>query len=224
VSAPQGPDAPAPDSARPDIAAPVPWAAGPERRQLAAATRAFLDAVVRTGADPATLAEITATVEAATARLAATTFQRTLDITPDSYRREMSLVNGASHPFAPLLEMRQLDDGYAATGTLGPAFEGAPGLVHGGAVSLLFDHVMAWATTRAGRYGPSMTGTMSLAYRRPTPLGVPLTLTARVDEVSGRKVQVRAELQADGQVTVDGSALFIKLTEEHQRNVYRLSS
>jgi acyl-CoA thioesterase FadM len=69
-----------------------------------------------------------------------------------------------------------------------------------------------------------MTGTMTLAYRRPTPLGVPLTITARIERVSGRKISITAELSAGGQVTVTGSGLFIKLTEEHYPRVYRLSS
>jgi acyl-coenzyme A thioesterase PaaI-like protein len=201
----------------------VPWTSGPERRRLAEATRRFLDVVVRTGADDATLAEVADAVEAATARLDGPTFHRTIDIAPDSYRREMSLVNGRSHPFAPQLQMREVEDGYEATVTLGPAFEGGPGLAHGGAVSLLLDHVMAWATTRIAPPGPSMTGTMSLAYRRPTPLDVPLTITARVDRTSGRKVHVSAALAVDGEVTVEASALFIKLTEDHYRTVYRLS-
>jgi acyl-coenzyme A thioesterase PaaI-like protein len=201
----------------------VPWVANPERQRLADATREFLDAVVRTGADATTLASVASEVSALTARLARPTFQRTLDITPDSYRREMSLVSGRSHPFAPQLELREMAEGYAATFTLGPSWEGAPGLVHGGAVSLLFDHVMAWATTRTGEPAPSMTATMSLAYRRPTPLGVPLTITARVDRASGRKVSISASLVADGQVCVEGSALFIKLTDEHYDRVYRLS-
>jgi acyl-coenzyme A thioesterase PaaI-like protein len=202
----------------------VQWESSPERHRLAEATRGFLDAVVRTGAEPATLAEVTATIEAATERLARPTFERTISIAPDSYRREMSLVNGVSHPFAPMLEMHETDAGYAATFELGAAYEGPPGLVHGGALSLLFDYVMAWATTRVGTPGPSMTGTMSLAYRRPTPLGTPLTITAWVERVSGRKVHIAASLVADGEVTVEGTGLFIKLTEEHQRAVYRLTS
>ena len=202
----------------------VPWAAGPERRRLAEATRALLDAVVRSGADSAAISAAAEAVEELTGRLAAPTFHRTIDIAPDSYRREMALVNGPSHPFAPQVEMQPIEDGYAATVTLGPSWEGGPGLVHGGALSLLFDHVMAWATTRVGQPGPSMTGTMTLAYRRPTPLCVPLTITARVERVSGRKISTRAELTVDGQVTVTGTGLFIKLTEEHYPRVYRLSS
>jgi len=202
----------------------VPWAAGPERRRLAEATRALLDAVVRSGADSAAISAAAEAVEELTGRLAAPTFHRTIDIAPDSYRREMALVNGPSHPFAPQVEMQPIEDGYAATVTLSPSWEGGPGLVHGGALSLLFDHVMAWATTRVGQPGPSMTGTMTLAYRRPTPLCVPLTITARVERVSGRKISTRAELTVDGQVTVTGTGLFIKLTEEHYPRVYRLSS
>jgi len=202
----------------------VPWAAGAERRRLAEATRALLDAVVRSGADGEAIIAAAEAVEELTGRLAAPTFHRTIDIAPDSYRREMALVNGPSHPFAPQLEMVPLEDGYAATVTLGPSWEGGPGLVHGGALSLLFDHVMAWATTRIGQPGPSMTGTMTLAYHRPTPLGVPLTITARVERVSGRKISTRAELTVDGHVTVTGTGLFIKLTEDHYPRVYRLSS
>lgn len=206
-----------------ELPAQVPWAAGPERHRLGGAIRSLLDAVVRAGADPALLAEVAGAVEALTDRLAHPTFQRTIDITPDSYRREMSVVNGASHPFAPQLRMRQTEDGYEADVLLGPAYEGAPGLVHGGALSLLFDHVMAWATTRVGNPGPSMTGVMTLSYRRPTPIDVPLTLSARVQHVSGRKVHIAASLTADGTETVTGSGLFIKLTDDHLRRVYRLS-
>ncbi len=202
----------------------VPWAAGPERHRLADATRAFLDAVVRTGVDAGTLADVAATIEVATAQLAHPTFQRTLDIAPDSYRRELSLVNGHSHPFAPQLEMRPTDAGYEGTAVLGAAYEGAPGLVHGGVLSLLFDHVMAWATTRVGEYGPAMTATMTLSYRHPTPLAVPLRIAARVERVSGRKVHVAATMTANGVVTVEGTGLFIKLSEEQQRALYRLSS
>jgi acyl-coenzyme A thioesterase PaaI-like protein len=202
----------------------VPWAAGPERHRLADATRAFLDAAVCTGADPQTIAEVAATVAAAAARLAQPTYERTLDVGPDSYRREMSLVNGRSHPFAPLLDMQPTDAGYETGFTLGAAWEGAPGLAHGGAVSLLFDYVMAWATTRVGELGPSMTGTMSLSYRRPTPLLVPLTLSAWVERVSGRKVSVAAKLVAGGEVTVEGTGLFFKLSEADQRAKYRMNS
>jgi acyl-coenzyme A thioesterase PaaI-like protein len=120
--------------------------------------------------------------------------------------------------------MHETDAGYEATVVLGAAYEGPPGLVHGGALSLLFDYVMAWATTRVGQPGPSMTGTMSLTYRRPTPLGVPLTISAWIERVSGRKVHIAAALRADGDLTVEGTGLFIKLSEEHQRAVYRLTS
>ena len=54
--------------------------------------------------------------------------------------------------------------------TLGKPHEGPPGLVHGGVVATLLDHVLARAVRAAGRGG--LTATLTVTYRRPVHLGV----------------------------------------------------
>ena len=89
--------------------------------------------------------------------------------------------------------------------TLGAAYEGGPGLVHGGVLSLMFDHAMGTAVFVAGH--AAMTVSLEVRYRAPTPLETPLRVSAWVDRREGRKVFVGAEVSLAGEVTasVDGS-------------------
>ena len=64
--------------------------------------------------------------------------------------------------------------------TLGKPHEGPPGLVHGGVVATLLDHVLARAVRAAGRGG--LTATLTVTYRRPVPLGVALLATAELGD------------------------------------------
>ena len=52
---------------------------------------------------------------------------------------------------------------------LGAAYEGPPGLVHGGVAALVLDQMLGEAAGAGGK--PGMTGTLTLRYRRGTPLG-----------------------------------------------------
>ena len=72
---------------------------------------------------------------------------------------------------------------------LGAAYEGPPGLVHGGVAALFLDHLMG--ETASGLRRPTFTGTLTMRYRRGTPLG-PLHLEGRIDREEGRKVFVVA--------------------------------
>src|SRR4051794_34991887 len=149
--------------------------------RLGAAIRALADAVVHTGAEPALLAEVAAEVEAVTARLAASPPQPPVHDTP---YHPMSLGGGTSHPIAPQLHTVASDHGVAGTVVLGPSYEGGPGLVHGGVLSLLFDHAMGQAVFVACY--AAMTVSLEVRYRAPTPLAAPLALAAQVDGTDGR--------------------------------------
>jgi hypothetical protein len=197
----------------------VPWATGPERHRLAASLRALLDTVVRTGADETELAAAADRIDELTAALGGREFTRLIDMTPDSYRAEMSLVGGTSHPFAPQLRMTQTGDGAYGSVTLGAACEGGPGLVHGGVLALLLDYALAWAAAVVAR--PTMTGTMTLDFLRPTPLGVPLEVDARVVGSEGRKISVTGTISVAGETTVRSTGLFIALTQYHIDTLYR---
>ena len=52
---------------------------------------------------------------------------------------------------------------------LGAAYEGPPGLVHGGVSAMILDQILGEAAGAGGK--PGMTGTLTLSYRQGTPLG-----------------------------------------------------
>ena len=75
--------------------------------------------------------------------------------------------------------------GVVGEATLGVAYEGPPGFVHGGMSALLMDQMLGSAAAAAGVWG--MTAHLELDYRGPLPLETKLVLRARVAESSGRK-------------------------------------
>jgi acyl-coenzyme A thioesterase PaaI-like protein len=101
---------------------------------------------------------------------------------------------------------------------IGPVFQGGPGLVHGGILALLIDHAMG--NVAAGPDRPAMTVRLTMRYLRPTPLGVPLTVTVRLDREEGRRLHLTAQISANGEVTVEADAIFLKLTERNLATVF----
>lgn len=88
-------------------------------------------------------------------------------------------------------------------------YEGPPTCVHGGMVALLFDEILGNANLVANR--PGMTGTLTIKYRRPTPLLTPLDLEARQVSVDGRKIHTQATISVNGEVTAEATAIFIEV-------------
>jgi acyl-coenzyme A thioesterase PaaI-like protein len=180
--------------------------------RLAAATRELVDTVVLTAADEDDLAVAAKDVEAVTERLR----QRLLDhpprpdFGPDGRMRALANpVIGEANPLAPPLHVETTPEGTArAQFELGAAYEGPPGLVHGGVSALILDHLLGNAGGAGG--SPGMTATLQLSYRRPTPLHRPLVARAWIERVDGRKTTIRGEIaRTDGRVCVEASGLFI---------------
>ncbi|MDP9429895.1 MAG: PaaI family thioesterase, partial [Actinomycetota bacterium] len=141
---------------------------------------------------------------------------------PDTGERWYSPVYGPGSPVAPPLEASDTPDG-RATGrvTVGKAHEGPPGLVHGGVVATLLDHVLARAIRAAGRGG--LTATLTVRYRRPVPLGVPLVLTAEMGETDGRRTTATARLATEEDpdtVLAQAEGLFVALRPERAAGVF----
>lgn len=117
-------------------------------------------------------------------------------------------VVGRRNAIAPPLRLTWDDDGLVHSEVdLGAAYEGPPGLVHGGVTALLLDHLMGeTASDRHTRV--TFTGTLTLRYLRGTPLG-PLRLEARIERTEGRKVFVVATIGDDQGATVEAHGTFI---------------
>ena len=85
-------------------------------------------------------------------------------------------------------------------------------------MALLIDHAMGCVAARPDR--PAMTVSLTLRYRRPTPLGVPLTVSVSLDRIDGRRLHLSASISADGQVTVRAEGVFLTLTSENLETVF----
>jgi acyl-coenzyme A thioesterase PaaI-like protein len=194
------------------------WSPSRERTELGEALRRLLDVVVQTGASPAELRSAASAIDAVTASLAGPVMRADMATDRDSYRAHMSLVGGLSHPAAPQLVLEPSGNGVTGQVTVGMVFQGGPGLVHGGVLALLIDHAMGCVA--AGPERPAMTVQLSLRYRQPTPVGVPLTVAAQLDRMEGRKLHLSATISAAGQVTVDADAVFLTLTTENLQSVF----
>ncbi|MBC7464133.1 MAG: PaaI family thioesterase [Actinobacteria bacterium] len=94
--------------------------------------------------------------------------------------------------------------------------QGAPGLAHGGLISLAFDEALGklmWLLRV-----PAVTGRLETDFLIPVPVGSVLHISARITGQINRKVYTAAEGRLnspDGPVAVRGSALFVIVTMEH---------
>ncbi|GAB2881105.1 PaaI family thioesterase [Nocardioides pacificus] len=178
---------------------------------LTQSVRELIDAVIRTEADDATIAAARADIE----RVVASLSERQM---PGSYGMRVStsgtarawgnVVMGLRNPMAPPLDIHRDADGVStASFHLGAAFEGPPGLVHGGVASLVLDHLLGHAAGFDRR--PRMTTTLTMHYRRKTPLG-PLQARAHIERMDGTTAHVVGHIaEPDGRVTVEAEGTFV---------------
>jgi acyl-coenzyme A thioesterase PaaI-like protein len=115
---------------------------------------------------------------------------------------------GPSNPLSPPLHLERGPSGAVATVTYDHRAEGMPGIVHGGVLAAAFDLVLAAAAAAAAER-PAPTGTLTIRYRRPTPLHVPLRYEAHVSRTGGRTLRVDGTVSdADG-VTAEAEGVFV---------------
>jgi acyl-coenzyme A thioesterase PaaI-like protein len=177
---------------------------------LTRSVRELVDATVRTEVDREEILAVQEQVEALTARLRAHQTPGPFGVRLTSrgtVRNYGNAVVGLRNAIAPPLVVQRSGSGKAwADFRLGAAYEGPPGLVHGGVTALLLDQICGEAAADGG--APGMTGTLSLRYRRGTPLGE-LRAEAWIDRVEGVKTFVTGQMaDADG-VTVECEGVFI---------------
>ncbi|MFN7148726.1 MAG: PaaI family thioesterase [Microthrixaceae bacterium] len=114
---------------------------------------------------------------------------------------------GLANPLSPPVHLEYRDDRIHGAVTFGSAYEGPPGCVHGGYIAAVFDELLGATQSLSGDQG--MTAHLGIDYRRPTPLGVPLTLEGWFERREGRKIYANGAMYADGELTAEASGLFI---------------
>lgn len=145
-------------------------------------------------------------------RYAALLAGRMPDPTPDGHAIEFdrfSIVGGRLNPFG--LSARHHRDGEEAVATVrfGPAFEGPPGRVHGGAVALVVDEATATVLPMVGRFG--FTGSVSLRLVAPAPLHAEVQFRSRVVGEEGRKLFVRCIGVGPDGPFVEADAVYVQV-------------
>jgi acyl-coenzyme A thioesterase PaaI-like protein len=179
-------------------------------RPLAEAARELVDLCVMSDVDAEEVRAAQADVEAAVARLRKVRRTRTMgeEYLSAGVRRPWgNPVIGLRNPIAPPLVVRSEPSGRVETDFhCGAAYEGPPGLVHGGVVALILDQILGHAVGAAGR--PGMTGTLTLVYRQGTPLG-DLRAEAWVDREDGVKTWAKAHMVGPHGVTCEAEGVFI---------------
>ena len=94
--------------------------------------------------------------------------------------------------------------------------QGAPGLAHGGLLSLAFDEALGklmWLIR-----APAVTARLETDFLKPVPMGTTIHITARITGQVNRKVYTAAEGRlggADGEIAVKAAALFVVVPMSH---------
>jgi acyl-coenzyme A thioesterase PaaI-like protein len=190
-----------------------------QQRRLAAATRGLIEHVMAMSAPEDELARAAVAIEAITQSLSGMPrriefegFAEAANSGDPHNHYEHSPFAGPGNPIAMPMAMEVHPDRVIGRVTYGSAYEGPPGHVHGGHVAAAFDEVLGLAQDLGGN--PGMTGTLSIRYRRPTPLHTPLVFEGWLEDVSGRKTRTRGTVSANGEVCAEAEALFISITAE----------
>ncbi|MDE2143037.1 MAG: PaaI family thioesterase [Elusimicrobia bacterium] len=114
---------------------------------------------------------------------------------------------------------RRPDGGLAATAEFGPLSEGAPGLVHGGAILTALDETLGAAAWLAGRR--CMTARLTTEFRKGVPLESRLLVVTRIVASRRRLIDLAGELTGeDGTVYAAAHGRFMELDDAQQRRIF----
>ena len=174
--------------------------------------RDLVDATIRTTVDQAEVEAVTAEVASLVRRLRTSQIDGPAGVRVNHEGKSWNWGNatvGLRNAIAPPLVIEHDEPGVAwAELDLGAAYEGPPGMVHGGVCALLLDQLMG-ETATIGYVRVAFTGTLSVTYRKPTPLG-PIRIDARVDREEGRKIYVVATVRSGDDVCVEAEGIFVE--------------
>lgn len=113
---------------------------------------------------------------------------------------------------------RREDGSLVATARFGPLSEGAPGLVHGGALLTALDEALGAAAWLAGR--PVMTARLTTEFRKGVPVGATMLVETRLIRERHRLVLLEGTLSdADHVVYAYADGRFMVLADSDQRRI-----
>ncbi|MCB1616833.1 MAG: PaaI family thioesterase [Pseudomonadales bacterium] len=121
-------------------------------------------------------------------------------------------VSGKSNALAPPAQYFRGDQCIVGKVIFGAAYEGAPGIVHGGYTAAIMDEVFGIAMTHSAIDVPCMTGTLKVIYRAPVPINAEVIYKAWLDGEEGRKAFMKCTVvDSAGKLLCEGEAIFLKI-------------
>lgn len=130
---------------------------------------------------------------------------------------------GPANELGLRIQSREAGDGtVVAEWQARPEHEAFDGYINGGILGTLIDCHSNWTAIAAlqaagwANAAPStVTSEMSVRFRRPTPSSGPLRLVGRAVEVAPDRVTVETSVEAGGEVTARGRAVFVPVGPGH---------
>jgi acyl-coenzyme A thioesterase PaaI-like protein len=130
----------------------------------------------------------------------------------------LSPVIGNFNPLAPPVEIGVEHGVVHGRAVFGNAYEGPPNCVHGGVVAATFDELLGVSNIEGGT--PGMTGTLTIRYRRPTPLRRELRLEGHHVGAEGRKSYARGLMFAGDELTAEAEGIFVQPRPERAQEIF----
>lgn len=177
---------------------------------LADSVRELVDATIRTEVDADAVAAAKRDIDAALARLRSKQLDGAFGVRHTTSGESMGWGNaviGIRNAFAPPVITRRDESGRVwGDFTLGAAYEGPPGHVHGGVAAMILDHLLGEAASPDRK--PRFTGSITVRYLRATKLG-PLHVEAARTRTDGVKTFCSGHIADAEGVTVEAEGVFI---------------
>jgi acyl-coenzyme A thioesterase PaaI-like protein len=128
---------------------------------------------------------------------------------------------GPENPIGLHMEFEPDANGVHAQVTLAPEFQGWKTVAHGGIVMALLDEGMAHAAGHAGHRG--MTASANVRFRKPVPIGEPLTVTGKVLWQRRNILGLEAAIwDASGSALAEGEGKFVSMGAVDAIEDYRI--
>jgi hypothetical protein len=187
--------------------------------------RRMLAASVRLDGDAATLSALADRLAEAEAELAAhageTPVDRYLPFVDGDVNGMLpySPVSGRLNPMAPPLLMEREGERLVGRATFGVAYEGPPNSVHGAWVAAIYDQILALVNVTGDVGGP--TASLTVHYRRPTPLHTELHFEAWTEWAEDRKVLSRGRCLVGDELISEAEGLFIRIDAEKAARIWK---
>lgn len=131
----------------------------------------------------------------------------------------MSYIGGPLNPLSARARYFRQGDEAVGRVTIDVGHEGPPDRVHGGMVASIFDEVMG-TVFRVQSLPSAFTGSLSVRFEGPAPIGVELEFRARLAGVDGRKYAIEGEATGPQGRFASATAVFIEMNPEHMAATY----